>query len=31
MVDEERQEERRRLLWHMDFYLRPPAAFYDDL
>ena len=31
MVGEERLEERSRLLWHMDFYLRPPPAFYDDL
>jgi hypothetical protein len=31
MVSEEQLEERRRLLWHMDFFFRPPAAFYDDL
>jgi hypothetical protein len=31
MVSEEQLEERRRLLWHMDFFFRPPVAFYDDL
>jgi hypothetical protein len=23
--------DRERLLWHMDYFFRPPARFYDEL
>jgi hypothetical protein len=30
-ADDRGMVDRERLLWHMDYFFRPPARFYDEL